>query len=159
MPTHPFRVYVDTCIFGGAFDDEFATATAEFLRQARNGRFILVTSALVIDEIAEAPEHVRALFGDMLAAGMVAVETPGEAFDLQQAYLDAGVVTARWADDALHVATATVADCAMIVSWNFRHTVHFQKIPLYNAVNVGHGYRALAIYSPLEVIGNDEEAV
>jgi len=38
--------------------------------------------------------------------------------------------------DALHVALASVAGCTMIVSWNFKHIVHFPKIPLYRAINV-----------------------
>jgi hypothetical protein len=29
----------------------------------------------------------------------------------------------------------------MIISWNFKHIVHFQKIPKYNAVNALNGYR------------------
>lgn len=41
----------------------------------------------------------------------------------------------------------------MIVSWNFKHIVHYQKIPLYNTVNVRQGYDAIFIYSPLEVVG------
>jgi len=38
--------------------------------------------------------------------------------------------------DALHVAVATVSNCRLIVSWNFKHIVNFQKIPLYNGVNL-----------------------
>jgi len=40
----------------------------------------------------------------------------------------------------------------MIVMWNFKHIVHFKKIPLYNAINILKGYDQIAIYSPLEVI-------
>ena len=40
----------------------------------------------------------------------------------------------------MHVALATVANARMIVSWNFKHIVNFQKIPLYNAVNKLKGY-------------------
>jgi hypothetical protein len=65
-------------------------------------------------------------------------------------------VSSKWADDALHVATATVTDCALIISWNFKHIVHFQKIPLYNAINIANGFRAIAIHSPLEVLNDDE---
>ncbi len=54
--------------------------------------------------------------------------------------------------DALHVALATVSRASLIVSWNFKHIVNFQKIPMYNAVNTLHGYRGISIYSPLEVI-------
>jgi len=37
--------------------------------------------------------------------------------------------------------------------------VHFQKIPLYNAVNTLQGYRSIAIYSPREVICDEDEDV
>ncbi|MGH8559463.1 MAG: hypothetical protein ACRESZ_18845 [Methylococcales bacterium] len=40
----------------------------------------------------------------------------------------------------------------MIVSWNFKHIVHFDKIPKYNAVNALKGYRAIELFSPSQVI-------
>ena len=64
------------------------------------------------------------------------VEITESALQLRQAYIDYGVVTQKSMLDALHVAVASVAGCTMIVSWNFKHIVHFQKIPLYRAVNV-----------------------
>jgi hypothetical protein len=76
-----------------------------------------------------------------------------DAAALQEAYLKAGILSARSEDDALHVAIATVARCSLIVSWNFRHIVHFEKIPLYNAVNTLKGYGTIGIFSPLEVFG------
>jgi hypothetical protein len=87
------------------------------------------------------------------------VEITEEAFDLQQAYIDAGFVRAKSHNDAFHVATATLNRCALVVSWNFRDIVNFRKIPLYNAINAMHGYGSLAIYSPLEVIKDDDEDV
>jgi ActR/RegA family two-component response regulator len=66
--------------------------------------------------------------------------------------MDAGIVTPKSAADALHVALTTVAGYRLIISWNFKHIVHFQKIPLYRAVNVVKGYSEINIYSPLEVI-------
>jgi hypothetical protein len=56
-----------------------------------------------------------------------------------------------------YVATATVAQCRIVVSWNFKHIVHFQKILLYNAVNKAQGYSDLAIHSPQEVIEHEED--
>jgi hypothetical protein len=79
-----------------------------------------------------------------------------EAIDLQQAYIQEGVVTTRSLDDALHVALATVAGCDMIVSWNFKHIVNFRRIPLFNAVNTLKGYRPISIYSPLEVVTDEK---
>jgi len=80
-----------------------------------------------------------------------------EAINLQQAYIREGIVTKKSLDDALHVALATVSACDLIVSWNFKHIVHFQKIPLFNAVNALNGYNSLMIYSPLEVIENEDQ--
>jgi hypothetical protein len=152
----PLRVYLDTCVFGGAFDVEFASATQEFFAQVRTGRFHLIVSALVQDEVENAPMQVRELLNEMLNYGETVFPTD-EALQLQQAYLDAGVLTQKWADDALHVAMATVTNCSYIVSWNFKHIVHCEKIPRYNAINEIQGYRPLAIYSPLEVIYYEEE--
>ncbi len=63
----------------------------------------------------------------------------------------------KYAVDALHVALATVSNAKMIVSWNFKHIVNFQKGPLYNAVNQLKGNEPIDIYSPLEVIDNEDE--
>ena len=84
------------------------------------------------------------------------VEITREAIDLQLQYIEKGVVAERSLTDALHVAMATVSECELIVSWNFRDIVHFEKIPKYNAVNVLNGYAHIDIYSPLEVIRHDE---
>jgi len=41
---------------------------------------------------------------------------------------------------------------ACIVNWNFRHTVHFDKIPLYHGVNLINGFESLSFNTPAEVI-------
>lgn len=53
---------------------------------------------------------------------------------------------------AMPIARATVCGCSIIVSWNFRHIVHFDKIALYNAVNIVEGFSAIRIHTPQEVI-------
>jgi len=40
----------------------------------------------------------------------------------------------------------------MIVSWNFKHIVHFDKIRGFNAVNLREGYLPIEIRSPREII-------
>jgi hypothetical protein len=46
---------------------------------------------------------------------------------------------------------ATVAQVDILVSWNFKHIVHFNKIRLFNAVNWEMRYKPIQIYSPREV--------
>lgn len=75
-----------------------------------------------------------------------------EIAELAAAYVALGVVGEASRLDAEHIASATVADVDLIVSWNFKHIVHFEKIRGYHAVNLLHGYREIAIHTPREVI-------
>ncbi|HUU59575.1 MAG TPA: hypothetical protein VMZ50_08530 [Phycisphaerae bacterium] len=156
MTDKPLRVYADTSVFGGVRDEEFSEPSRRFFAQAREGRFALVLSALVQRELKPAPEEVRGLFEEALLFAEV-VDVAAEAMLLQQAYLAAQIVSAKFSDDALHVATATVTECSVIVSWNFKHIVHYDKILLYNAVNTMNRYPSIAIYSPREVIAYEDQ--
>lgn len=150
------NVYADTSIFGGVFDDEFSHASRSFFDMVRRGEVNLVTSVVVKEELGPAPAEVASLFEEMLNFAAIVEITP-EALQLQEAYLNAQIVSEQWAADALHVALATIGACSIIVSWNFRHIVHFSKIPLYNAVNTLSGYSGIAIHSPLETIYYEDE--
>jgi hypothetical protein len=58
----------------------------------------------------------------------------------------------------LHIALATVADADILVSWNFKHIVRFDKIRMFNAANMEQGYKALPIHSPREVTTHERSA-
>jgi hypothetical protein len=149
------RIYADTSVYGGVFDSGIDAASRGFFEQVKSGYFELVTSNAVADELAFAPERVRKQFEMFLPlADVVPVEAKSLA--LQQAYLHAGIVGEKWAPDALHVALATTNRCRLIVSWNFKHIVHFDKIPLYNGVNLINGYDTLSINTPSEVIDYED---
>nr|VFJ96969.1 MAG: PIN domain-containing protein [Candidatus Kentron sp. H]VFJ97546.1 MAG: PIN domain-containing protein [Candidatus Kentron sp. H]VFK03028.1 MAG: PIN domain-containing protein [Candidatus Kentron sp. H] len=148
------KVYADTSVFGGVFDEKFAGPTGQFFAEIDAGRFTLVTSAIVEAEIEPAPDRIRGFFTRYESIAEIAQVTE-EALSLQWQYIDSGIVTPKSAEDALHVALATVSGCALIVSWNFKHIVHFDKIPKYNAINTQNGYGQIGIYSPLEVIDYD----
>ena len=148
------KVYADTSIFGGVFDNEFSDSSQQFFREVDDGRFILVSSAVVEAEIEPAPEKIKSFFIKYVQNATIA-DVSEEALRLRSEYIESGVVTASSSNDALHVAIATVSGCDFIVSWNFKHIVHFDKIPKYNAVNVLNGYSHIGIYSPLEIIQYD----
>ena len=152
------RVYADTSVFGGVFDEEFKKPSRAFFEAVRQGRFKLVTSEVVYEEIRDGPKSVQEVFRDFLPIAEIA-DITSEAMELQKAYIDAGIVSLRYATDALHVALATLAQASLIVSWNFKHIVNFQKIPMYNAVNTLHGHGHVAIHSPLEVVEYEDQDI
>jgi predicted nucleic acid-binding protein len=114
----PIRVYADTSVFGGVFDDEFALASRRFFDRVTKGAFRLVTSPIVEEELGDAPAHVWEFAQPIMDEAEEALLS-GEALGLHHAYLEAGIVGERRGNDALHVALASAAGCAVIVSWNF----------------------------------------
>ncbi|CAK0775482.1 hypothetical protein CCP4SC76_6040006 [Gammaproteobacteria bacterium] len=66
------KVYADTSVFGGVFDEEFARDSRQFFEEILSRRFDLVVSALVEEEIEAAPEFVRTHFMQFAALAEVA---------------------------------------------------------------------------------------
>jgi hypothetical protein len=85
------------------------------------------------------------------------IEVTEEALALQQAYMNAGIVVQKYADDALHVAHATIARADVIVSWNFKHLVNPAKIRSFNGINLANGYGMMIILSPETVVMMEEK--
>lgn len=146
------RIYVDTSVIGGCLDDEFADESNALLAMARDGKCILLISTLLLEEIRQAPEAVKTIFETIPPERVETLRVIEEANRLRDEYLKAAVLGPSSAADALHVAMATVFHADMIVSWNFKHIVHFDKMRGFNAVNIREGYAAIEIHSPKEVV-------
>jgi len=153
----PLRVYVDTSVLGGCFDREFCVASQRLLEAIRRGEVVALLSDLLAAEIGRGPEPVRDLLGQMLEAGGERLEMTEAALALQEAYLAAGIVRPASADDALHVALATLARADVLVSWNFRHLVNPARVRAFNGVNLASGYGMLVILTPADVVPLLEE--
>ncbi len=145
------RIYIDTSIVGGKFDSEFQKASDLFFEQVKAKKFNLIISALVQEEISATPVNIRRFLDELIPEATV-IDVSEPALKLRGAYIKANILTKKNSNDALHVALATVNNCPIIVSWNFKHIVHYEKIALYNSINILEGYQQIAIYSPLEVI-------
>lgn len=117
----------------------------------RSGRLKAVVSDVIAAEVGDAPAAVQALFIELLTLSPEQVHADDATFELADAYQQRGILTPKYYDDGLHIALATISEVDVLVSWNFKHIVHFGKIRLFNAVNLEFGYKPLQIYSPREV--------
>ena len=75
-----------------------------------------------------------------------------EVIELAKYYIEEKIVTPKSFNDTLHIALATVYKIGILSSWNFKHIVNLDKIRLYNAVNLKHGYPMIEIRSPRDLI-------
>ena len=144
-------MYVDTSVVGGCFDAEFAPWSLGLFEDFRLGNFAPVVSTVVAREMIDAPEYVRNKYDELLLLGAEELLLNDEALDLADAYQARRVLTPKYYDDGAHIALATVAGLDLLVSWNFKHVVHFDKIRIFNAVNIERGYRPVEIRSPRDV--------
>ncbi len=158
----PIRAYVDTSVFGGTEDDEFRDTSVAFFELVRRGKFSVFVSTLTLDELAQAPPAVRRAYAELPEGSTVEVsaDVEDEAGELARAYVAAGVLGPARSDDALHVAIASVARADLVLSWNFKHIVNYDRIRGFNGVNALNGYPPIEVRSPLEVVygeGNADE--
>jgi predicted nucleic acid-binding protein len=152
---HALKVFVDTSVFGGCFDREFDKESRWFFDEVKAGRFDVLVSRIVLEELEYAPQHVRDFFNEQRPHIKILDESP-EVKELRDAYISAGILGESSLDDAEHIAAASIEAVDLMVSWNFKHIVHFDKIRAYNAINVLRGWREIDIRCPREVIAYDE---
>src|SRR6185437_7674746 len=112
----------------------------------------LVVSDITLRELDPAPPDVYALFENLPPANVERVVSSQESVRLQSAYLADGVLGPACSNDAAHIAVATLALADAIVSWNFKHIVHYDKIMRFESINAQLGYGCPRIYSPYEVV-------
>jgi predicted nucleic acid-binding protein len=146
------RVYVDTSIIGGCLDEEFAEWSLKVVDLAKRGRIVLMVSDLPVEELQEAPEEVRKVLPGIPASSQLPVRVNDETNELLQANLKEKIVSRRYTTDAHHVAMASVHRSDVLLSWNFKHIVHLDKIRKFNAVNLRLGYALVEIRSPKEYV-------
>jgi hypothetical protein len=151
------RIYLDTSVIGGCFDREFEIWSNSLMKDIEIGFFIGVTSEIVEAEIADAPVNVQKQFLKFLKMNPEVLKINAEAIKLVDIYLEHQILSERFRNDMLHIALSTISDVDILVSWNFRHIVRYDKIRQFNAVNLEQGYHTLDIYSPREVTSYEKD--
>ena len=151
------RIYIDTSVVGGYFDEEFKEATIALFQRLENGEIIFVVSDLLDLELINAPQQVRELLYKYSAEKFDRVELSEEAIKLADAYITHNVVGRTSLEDCRHIALATIKKVDVLASWNFKHIVNLDRIKGYHSVNLRLGYQMIEIRSPKDLInyGND----
>jgi predicted nucleic acid-binding protein len=146
------RIYIDTSVFGGCFDEEFEHESRALFREIKSGKFKLIISPVVIRELEKAPSKIQSILADIPNEHIEILSFSNDSIQLRDAYLEAGILGIESKFDAEHIAYASVAEVDMVISWNFKHIVHFDKIKQYQAINLLNGYKPIEIYNPKEII-------
>jgi len=146
------RIYLDTSVYGGYFDIEFAAWTKILFNQIANNEFLVLHSYLTNVEISYAPEQVQLLAKSVQNKNAELIEYSDKAIELALLYIKENVVGLTSITDCIHIALATIHNADVLVSWNFKHIVNVDRIRGYNSVNLIRGFQALDIRTPTEIL-------
>ena len=130
------RVYIDTSVVGGYFDEEFNEATIRLFERLDNNEIIFVVSDLLDLELINAPQQVREHLLKYSADKFQRVELTEEAIKLADTYINEKVVGKTSLEDCRHIAMATIHKVDVLASWNFKYIVNLDRIKGYNSVNL-----------------------
>ncbi|RLD10914.1 MAG: PIN domain protein [Chlamydiae bacterium] len=150
------RIYTDTSVIGGCFDDEFKKGSRALFNMFRSELATIVISNLTLAELENAPEPVQNILKEIPDTSIEYINLTEEAKELANNYLNEKVVSNKFIVDAQHIAIATVNRVDVLVSWNFKHIVNLKRIYSYNSINLKMGYPILEIRNPLEVINYED---
>jgi len=151
------RIYIDTSVVGGYFDEEFKDATIPLFNRFEKGEIVFVVSDLLELELISAPLNVRELLYNYTSDKFNRVELTEEAINLADAYITERVVGKTSLEDCRHIALATIYKVDVLASWNFKHIVNLDRIKGYNSVNLRLGYQMIEIRSPKDLINYENE--
>ena len=146
------RIYLDTSVIGGAFDEEFNETTNLLFEMVVNKIFTLVISSLTLSELNLAPTYVKDFFNKIDRSNIELISSSPESELLANCYISEKVVGQTSFDDCHHIAIATILKVDILVSWNFKHIVNVFRIRGYNSVNLKLGYCQIEIRSPKDII-------
>jgi len=151
------RLYIDTSVFGGHYDDEFAEYTVPLFERLNDGEFTLLFSTVTQEELITAPQLVKELVTKIKMEHTEFLVTNEEVVDLATEYITEKVVGQTSYADCLHIALATINRADYLISWNFKHIVNVQRIRGYNAINIKNGYKQLEIRSPRDFVSYEDD--
>jgi hypothetical protein len=83
------------------------------------------------------------------------VPPTAEARRLADIYITRGIIPAKFDDDALHIATATVNNIDFVISFNQGHIVKVKTMIGAGFINLHEGYRQIGLSIPTEVTEYD----
>jgi hypothetical protein len=151
------RIYIDTSVVGGYFDEEFKEATIKLFERLQNKEVIFVGSDLLDLELINAPIQVREHLLNYSADKFERIKFTEEAALLADTYIKEKVVDRTSLEDCRHIALATINKVDVLASWNFKHIVNLDRIKGYNSVNLRLGYSIIEIRSPKDLVNYGDD--
>ncbi|MEG4284740.1 type II toxin-antitoxin system VapC family toxin [Microcoleus sp. A006_D1] len=152
-------VYIETSILGyltaRATKNLIIAANIEVTRdwwEFRRSNFRLYISQVVLDEIAEGDSEIATQRLEIIR-DFPLLELNQAVRDLAGQFLARSNLPPKAANDAVHIATATVYDLDYLLTWNCKHIANAQIQRKLAEISLNFGYQLPILCTPYELLG------
>jgi len=149
MPKLKSKIYLDTSVIS-VYDDsripQRQSQTRDFWKILKN--FKVYISEVTISEINNSPNIAKKKQLLNLASKFQILKITDQVKNLASEYIEKKIIPARYIDDALHLAIATINNCDILVSWNCKHLINLRTKREANKINLAMGYKEIELVEP-----------
>lgn len=155
------KVYLDTSVISYLHQEDAPERMRDTLalwQMFREEKFEVCLSVFTLNELNACYEPKRSLLLERL--GKISYEVLPQHQDLSMLanrIVEMGILTARSIDDCKHIASAVLAECDCVISWNFKHMVNIKTIRGIRAITNLEGYKPIEIVQPTVLIEHQED--
>lgn len=154
------RVYLDTSVISyleQIDSPEKMEQTRKVWEILKTGKYEVVISDLVLAEINECIEPKRSILKEYLAQiNYQRVLIIEETEEIANEIINEGILKPKSFDDCLHIASAILNDCNIILSWNFKHMVNVDTINGIRKITFAKRYNNIDIYAPYVLLNEKD---
>lgn len=149
MTEQKLKIYLDTSVIS-VYDDsripQRQAQTRDFWKILKD--FNVYISEVTISEINNIPNDKKRKHLLKLTENFTVLAINDKAKKLSQEYINEKIIPARYIDDALHLAIATVNKLDILVSWNCKHLINLRTKREANKINLAKGYKEIELVDP-----------
>ena len=157
------RVYLDTSAISylNQIDaPEKMKETQEAWKILKGNEYEVIISNVALAEISECNEEkIQILIEYLEELNYIEYNLDEDTEELANLIIEEGILRPKSKDDALHIASAILSDCDIILSWNFKHLVNIDTINGVRKICFNRSFnKIIDIYSPNILLrkGDDE---
>lgn len=154
------KIYLDTSVISHLEQNdvpEKMEQTKKLWEILQTEKYEVVISDLVLVEINECKEPKRSILKEYLAQiNYNRVEITQETEEIANEIINEKILNKKSFDDCLHIASAILSDCNIIVSWNFKHMVNVDTINGVRKITFAKRYNNIDIYAPYVLLNEKD---
>lgn len=155
------KVYLDTSVIS-YLDQHDAPEKMKETRDVwdclKKGQYDIFISDVVLDEIGHCKEEKqKILLSYLKQIDYTLLRISENTIELAEKFIDFGILKRKSFDDCRHIASAILAGCDVIISWNFKHIVNVKTMRGIKVITTLEGYKDLLIYPPSALLEEEND--